>query len=262
MKSDLPKVHIISDLHLRFKPYTINPGDADFIVIAGDIDARRYTSLRDQLNIIKKPTFAVPGNHEFYKRTIDSFHADKPNLGDYGTWLNRECAEIQIRGHNIKLIGATLWTNIENELGKTSPELDAFCEKESNDFRYIIRNKRMDRTPITTHDVRYLHARDVSFIDRELNKPFDGTKFVITHFIPHRKSIDSKYITNRFNAMYVTHLPELVNKADVWAHGHTHHASCYETESKTLVICNPRGYPGEDTGFKDGFSIDIHPKDK
>ena len=35
----------------------------------------------------------------------------------------------------------------------------------------------------------------------------------------------------------------------LWVHGHSHTAVDYDVAG-TRVVCNPRGYPGEDTDFK------------
>ncbi|MNR64509.1 hypothetical protein D3C85_1871810 [compost metagenome] len=38
------------------------------------------------------------------------------------------------------------------------------------------------------------------------------------------------------------------DRVALWVHGHSHVAVDYEIEG-TRVVCNPRGYPGEETGF-------------
>ena len=43
----------------------------------------------------------------------------------------------------------------------------------------------------------------------------------------------------------------------MWIHGHTHQGSDYLL-GKTRVVCNPRGYPGQnDHGFDPGKILEI-----
>jgi len=42
----------------------------------------------------------------------------------------------------------------------------------------------------------------------------------------------------------------------LWVHGHSHTAVDYEVAG-TRVVCNPRGYPGEETGFNPGLVLTL-----
>lgn len=42
----------------------------------------------------------------------------------------------------------------------------------------------------------------------------------------------------------------------LWVHGHSHTAVDYDVAG-TRVVCNPRGYPGEETGFRPDLIIDV-----
>ena len=44
--------------------------------------------------------------------------------------------------------------------------------------------------------------------------------------------------------------------AALWIHGHTHTFFDYRAGG-ARVICNPRGYPGEATGFRPDLIVDI-----
>ena len=44
------------------------------------------------------------------------------------------------------------------------------------------------------------------------------------------------------NAAFVSHLPDLVERADVWFHGHTHNSFDY-TAMGCRIVANPAGYP-------------------
>ena len=68
------------------------------------------------------------------------------------------------------------------------------------------------------------------------------------HFAPHPRSIAPAYAGHPANPGFVLDLSALMGRAALWIHGHTHTAFDYEV-SGTRVVCNPRGYTEESTGF-------------
>ena len=52
------------------------------------------------------------------------------------------------------------------------------------------------------------------------------------------------------DAAYANRWEDLMggDQVALWVHGHSHTAVDYEVAG-TRVVCNPRGYSGEDTGF-------------
>ena len=61
------RIHILSDLHTEFAPYTPDPAadGADVVVLAGDIGLRTR-GVEWARQAFRVPTFYVPGNHEYY----------------------------------------------------------------------------------------------------------------------------------------------------------------------------------------------------
>ncbi|MNG26716.1 hypothetical protein D3C84_1117400 [compost metagenome] len=57
-------------------------------------------------------------------------------------------------------------------------------------------------------------------------------------------------------AAYANDWTELVGQADVWVYGHTHAAADF-MENGCRLISNPRGYPGEQTGFRADLVVEI-----
>ena len=47
-----------------------------------------------------------------------------------------------------------------------------------------------------------------------------------------------------------------MGRSALWIHGHTHTFFDYVV-SGTRVVCNPRGYPGEPTGFVADFVVTV-----
>ena len=71
---------------------------------------------------------------------------------------------------------------------------------------------------------------------------------VITHHLPHVKSIAPQYAGNSLNRFfYARGMDQHVESglAKLWIHGHTHEPCDYVAPGGTRVVCNPRGYPGE-----------------
>src|SRR5581483_10369997 len=97
-----------------------------------------------------------------------------------------------------------------------------------------------------------------AWLERKLYEPFGGRTVVITHFAPHPKSIAPAYTGHPANPGFVLDLSPLMGRAALWIHGHTHTAFDYEVKG-TRVVCNPRGYPGEPTGFRADLTLDLCP---
>ena len=47
-----------------------------------------------------------------------------------------------------------------------------------------------------------------------------------------------------------------MGRAPLWIHGHTHTVFDYVV-SGTRIVCNPRGYPKEPTGFRPDFVVTV-----
>lgn len=92
--------------------------------------------------------------------------------------------------------------------------------------------------------------RAYAFLQSELDnaKLADGRRRVAaTHFGAHRRSIAPKWQNDEIAAYFINHLPELVEKADLWLHGHTHTQLEYQVgpdPARGKNICHPRGYAG------------------
>lgn len=65
----------------------------------------------------------------------------------------------------------------------------------------------------------------------------------MTHYLPHRASVASRFVEDSLTPGFITMAPEeLIRSADLWVHGHTHDSMDYRL-GETRVLCNPRGYP-------------------
>jgi Icc-related predicted phosphoesterase len=71
---------------------------------------------------------------------------------------------------------------------------------------------------------------------------------VVTHMAPSFLSVHEKYKNDmNINGSYASDLSELIldTKPELWFHGHMHDSFDY-TIGNTRILCNPRGYVGEE----------------
>ncbi len=85
--------------------------------------------------------------------------------------------------------------------------------------------------------------------------PFAGTTVVVTHHAPHKGSIHPRFQGDGSTAGFVSHLPELVERASLWVHGHVHDPFD-DIAGDCRIICNPLGYRGEHDGFNETLVLD------
>jgi len=229
------RIQPVSDLHLEFDPdhgkqFALSlPVLGDVLVLAGDIlPIRRPPHVREMLGWFcdRFPLVVyVPGNHEYYKTSpaagaalLATCAQDFPNL----RLLDSAVTEID----GTRFVGATLWF-------PPTPD-EAEYRSSLMDFALI------EGFVSWVHEA---HARDVAFLEQNVR----AGDVVITHFLPHPRSIAPQYEGNALNRFFVAgDVAPLVEErgARLWLHGHTHVSFDYRV-GQTRVVCNARGYPAE-----------------
>ena len=61
------------------------------------------------------------------------------------------------------------------------------------------------------------------------------------------------------NGAFVSNLDEFIMdhpQIKLWTHGHVHNVFDY-TIGETRVVCNPRGYPGENTEWDANLMVEV-----
>lgn len=106
-----------------------------------------------------------------------------------------------------------------------------------NDHRLI----RLDDRLFEPDDALALHAGSVAWLEAKLDEPWDGKTLVVPHHAPSRASIHESFADSDVNGAFGNDLERLVERADVWVHGHMHNSSDYRV-GKCRVVCNPAGY--------------------
>jgi predicted phosphohydrolase len=103
------RVHILSDLHLEFAPFTPADVNADIVVLAGDTHTGR-NGIKWCLNAFpRRPVIYVLGNHEFYGQKIPKLVLELKEMarGSNVHVLENDCVHFD----DTVFVGATLWTD-------------------------------------------------------------------------------------------------------------------------------------------------------
>lgn len=247
------KIHILSDLHLEFGSLKLPKVDADVTVLAGDIGVG-LQGIEWALQAFDRPVIYVMGNHEFYGQRVmmELWKAARKKVeGTHVHLLENEAVEID----GVRLLGCTLWTDF-CLFGAGDREAAMKAALDLSDYRQILtahsagysRHKAQLLRP--EHTLR-MHEVSRTWLDRELGLVYDGKTVVATHTAPHRGSLHPKWEYSPISPCFVSNLPGLVERADLWIHGHTHDGFDYRVE-KCRVVCNPKGYThsaNENPGF-------------
>ena len=132
------------------------------------------------------------------------------------------------------LFGATLWTDFDG-----NPIAAIAAQRAMNDYNFITCN---DEELIPAHIIAE-HQRSLGHLKDWIEKATEtGLKVIVmTHHAPSYQSVAGQYRGDLLNAAYANRLDALVEKVDLWVHGHTHHSFAYRI-GRGRVVCNPRGY--------------------
>lgn len=243
------RVWLFSDLHLEYadlrRPLEIP--DADACVVAGDLcraPAKGVQWLAERI-APAMPCVYVAGNHEFYRGYIregldDGRNAAAKVAGVH--FLENDSVVI----HGVRFIGATLWTDYCLE-GHHQLAMSHARDRMNDYKRIALQRKPWQRfLPETAFRI---HQESRLFIDTALKA--DPVKtVVVTHHLPHPRSIPPRFEGDLLNAAYASDLGGIIEseKPALWIHGHTHDSCDYQFGS-TRIVCNPRGYDDENESF-------------
>ena len=229
------QINFISDLHLEFGPLEIEPEAGDVLVLAGDIDIKGRVDWINDIAGRFNHVIYVLGNHEFYNGAMDSiYRKTREGLVDNVHLLENESITID----GVTFHGATLWSDFLNG----NPMSYLQCDQAMNDYRLIRAGDGKHRfKPQIAHS---LHNISKVFLQENVKEG----DIVVTHMAPSLLSIHEKYKNDmNINGSYASDLSELIldTKPELWFHGHVHTSFDY-TVGNTRILCNPRGYVGEE----------------
>ena len=236
------KVRIFSDIHNEFErwsPIELDTDSETTLILAGDLWTGDRTAFTIEWLAELSKRFAnivvVLGNHDYWRNAV---WRSLPKLIDESTPDNVYCLQnnsIVIDGEVIA--GCTLWTDLDNE----NPSVIYGAVGCTNDFM------QMHIAEFKTKDWLEEFAKSKEFI---LTNPVD---ILITHYMPSSSFTDPKFKGSFCNPLFSSDLVEYMINYYVpmpryWIYGHTHTPG-KATILDTQFICNPRGYPNENSKF-------------
>jgi len=102
------RIHVLSDLHLEEQPFTPDAGDADVVVLAGDIH-NGAAGIEWAEQVFGVPVLYLAGNHEYYDGEFDAVQAAMSAAARGSPVDLLDCSERIIDG--VRFLGCTLWTD-------------------------------------------------------------------------------------------------------------------------------------------------------
>ena len=235
--------------------------DETVLVLAGDIGLPHYPSCNARFEaFIKnvasrfKGVILIEGNHEHYggdfpktyravENLLDEFLGYRPNVHH----LNNSCVVID----DVAFIGATLWTDCDNR----NPHAN-YLWTGMADYKKIRTGPEHEtyQRKFNAADTAQEWFRSKNYIFEEIRRQeLVGNKVVVvTHHGVSSMSCHADYKNDAMNMFFYSEMTVdfMDLNPDLIIHGHTHRAFDYYLDStkeisKTRVIVNPRGYPGE-----------------
>jgi Icc-related predicted phosphoesterase len=254
------KLWIISDLHLEFgeTAWQGEAPDHDVVILAGDIHRTLVRGIEYAEKHFVKPVIYVAGNHEFYVREIEEELASaRARSASSSNVKFLENEDIVIDG--VHFIGCSMWTDFLL-YGEAFKQVSCrTATNRMNDFR-LIQERGADESDMRFTPARSIerHEQSRAFVERALKTHPNLPKVVVTHHAPHPKSVHLRYANSDMSGAFVSDLSSVIEEfqPSLWVHGHVHDRFDY-LHGDTRVVCNPKGYEFERSGFINNFVVEI-----
>lgn len=254
----MTRLWVLSDLHVdpsaSWAP-SIKP-EFDVLVVAGDVfesDMERSISWTAQL-AADRPAVFVPGNHEFWGRTIEAEleQAERRAAVEGVTLLNGQ-GWVDVAGANFA--GGTLWT----DLRLNQPEGTLFYPREFGE-PIDVRGAGIDRRA-KGRDIAARHQAEAGILEAILDPEIapEGPRIVVTHYAPHVEVLPRHLWDHPSAAASASDLGHLtdIGAVHLWICGHVHRSVDFVPGYGTRILSNPRGKDGSNTDFDEAFVIEV-----
>ena len=241
------KLQIYSDLHREFARFEPALSDTDVVILAGDIDIKSR-GVKWANEVFQCPVIYVCGNHEYYGGHIGhTLRKMKDAALPHVHVLENEMLIL----NDTRFLVTTAWTDYSATGDVVAAKRVAWDSM--NDFLMI--RADLDYRRLRPDDLVAKSMRAHRWLTQELEKPFCGKTVVVTHHAPALDHVGDDH-PGHLIAAYANNWTELLGKADLWVYGHTHVAADFSKEG-CRVVSNPRGYPGQNTGFDPDLLIEL-----
>jgi Icc-related predicted phosphoesterase len=283
------KIQIISDLHLEFRdPFLLQNAGADVLILGGDIFLAEYfyrnprfitkpdgtvidvATIQNNggyVNIVRDwrkflqhvndnwaTTIYVMGNHEHYKgrwdRTENTLREELENYPNIHL-LEKERLVVD----DVQFLAGSLWTDMNNR----DPLTMLSARDMMNDYRSIADFTRGAYTKLNVNTIVECHEQTRDYFKSMLSEHKMKT-VICTHHAPSRQSLHPRYANQiHMNGCFISNLDDIMVTNDhlvLWTHGHVHDVWDYKINN-CRVVCNPCGYPHEQTGFNPDLVVEI-----
>ncbi|MFV2057650.1 MAG: metallophosphoesterase, partial [Thiohalomonadales bacterium] len=198
----------------------------------------------------------ILGNHEFYRQEYHSLLKKVADLCDNTNvfLLNKNAIEI----NKVRFLGVTLWTDYA--VSNTAQDLAMYCAKQQlADHRLIAYKSMSNYTKFTPEQALLTHKKELNWLEKQFESPYDGKTIVVTHHGPHTVCQHPAFPVNELSGAFHSDLDWFIEMydIDVWMFGHSH-ANVDVLVNDTRIVSNQAGYPGENVaGFTANLLIEV-----
>ena len=234
------RLHILSDLHLEFEPFTPPHVEVEAVILAGDVSTGRNGLKWALKTFPDRPVIYVLGNHEFYGQKLQKLIKELQELAD-GTNIhlleNGSCCI-----GDVVFLGATLWTDFA--LNGNPVVSEVVAQTSMNDYRRIRTLPRYSR--LKPSDTRRLHMESRRWLEDQAFAHKGRKVVVITHHAPSRESIPPAFAGDTCNPAFASDMSRFIveSEAHLWVHGHIHYLLRLHSGQNTCT--------GQPAGLSDG----------
>jgi hypothetical protein len=239
----MPRLAVISDLHVEKGEWVPPPFAADLTLLAGDLGWGLDGIAWVARHLEGRPAVMIAGNREYWHHRpgaapLDELRraaADVPGL----RFLQDEAMVVDLPGCRLRLLGCTLWGDFT--LDGDAAATMALAAASMPDYRH---GSASGGRALTPADTLSANRASVAFLAAELAMAHCGPTVVMTHHIPSQLSLPRRKPGNVPQAASVTDLDALIAERGpaLWVHGHTH-ADCDYRIGDTRVVSRQRGGP-------------------
>ena len=224
--------------------------ETEALIIPGDMSNDFLTFTREIQWLSKKykEVFFTPGNHDMMVRggTPSKSNLVFKTTEEKIAAMKAECEKYP----NVHFLEGSMVNGIAGCMGMN----DFKCEPHTLGGPTLTRWRRW----FDAKHWKYMH-NDPTAIWEHYDKTMTELcekkpKIIVTHFVPYEVGVNWKYRSNPLNEMFYFRGEKYLDMLDdgtIWACGHIHDKKYIEYHNrngnKITILCNPFGYPGEQT---------------